>query len=166
LLIASPRMGDERFRHNVILMIRHDKAGALGIVINRPVADRPMSILLQAMGGSQAAKAGAVRIFAGGPVQPDVGLIVHSADYALQDTLRVNAELAVTGSLTVLRDIARGKGPRKAMVALGYAGWGPGQLEAELAREDWVVIPADPELVFDLPRGRVWDEAMARGSRQ
>jgi putative transcriptional regulator len=79
--------------------------------------------------------------------------------------MRVNAELAVTGSLTVLRDIARGKGPRKAIVALGYAGWGPGQLEEELEREDWVVIPADPGLVFDLPRGRVWDEAMFR-SRQ
>jgi putative transcriptional regulator len=166
LLIASPRIGDPRFRHTVILMVRHDRTGALGVVINRPVAERSLAVLLDEPGDKDLAEAGAVRIFAGGPVQPEIGFIVHSADYERQETVRVSSELAVTGSLDVLRDMARGKGPAKVLVALGYAGWGSGQLEAELARGDWLVIPADPELVFDMLRERVWDEALTRGSRQ
>jgi putative transcriptional regulator len=162
LLIASPRMGDPRFQHTVILMVRHDKTGALGVAINRPVGEQPLATLLKAMGDSDAAGTVTVRIFLGGPVEPDIGFIVHSTDYERQETTRINPELAVTTTLEILRDMARRKGPRKALVVLGYAGWAPGQLEAELAREDWLVTPADPTLVFDTPRERVWDEAMAR----
>jgi putative transcriptional regulator len=161
LLVASPAMGDPRFRRTVILIVRHDRKGALGITINRPVGERSLATLLQAMGDSSAAHAGSVLIFAGGPVQPEVGLVIHSADYDRQDTLAVNGDLAVTASLEVLRDMARNQGPRKALVALGYAGWSPGQLESELARDDWLIAPASAALVFDTPRERVWDAAMA-----
>lgn len=166
LLLAAPGISDPRFWHTAILMVRHDRTGALGIVVNRPLGTRPLAILLEPIGDEAQKARGTVRIFAGGPVEPDVGFIVHSAEYEHQGTTPVTAELAVTTNLDVLRDIARGKGPRKALVALGYAGWGAGQLEAELARDDWLVGPADPDLVFDTPRERVWGEAMARRERQ
>jgi putative transcriptional regulator len=162
LLIAAPSMPDPRFQHTVVLVVRHDRSGALGIVINRPVGEEPLEALLLAMGVSDATATGNVRLFSGGPVDPEAGFIVHSADYERQETVRVNAELAVTTSADVLRDMAHHKGPRKVLVALGYTGWGPGQLEAELARNDWLPAPADPDLVFDTPRRRVWDAAMAR----
>jgi putative transcriptional regulator len=165
LLVASKAMGDPRFRQTVILMVRHGKDGALGIVINRPVGERPLAKLLEMLGEKDVAPEGNVRIFGGGPVQPEAGFVVHSADYARPGTLQINEELAVTVNPQVLRDIAGKKGPAKALVAFGYAGWGPGQLEAELARNDWLTTPADPALVFDEARERVWDEAMARQPR-
>lgn len=165
LLIASPRMGDPRFRATVILMVRHDRKGALGITINRPLGMRALATLLEGPGDVAPSTTGTLPIFAGGPVQPEIAIVVHSADYDLQDTLRVTADVAVTASLDVLRDIARSKGPQKALVALGYAGWAAGQLEGELARDDWLVASADPALVFDTPREHVWDEAMARRSQ-
>jgi putative transcriptional regulator len=162
LLIASPAMRDPRFQRTVILVVRHDRKGALGITINRPVGERSLAALLQAMGDSSVTQAASVRIFAGGPVQTEIGFVIHSAEYDRQDTLLVNADLAVTASLEVLRDIAHKRGPRKSLVALGYAGWSPGQLESELQRDDWLVVTADAALVFDTPPERVWDEAMAR----
>jgi len=166
LLVASPAMPDPRFRRTVILIVRHDRKGALGITINRLVGERSLTVLLQAMGDSTATQGASVRVFAGGPVQPEVGFVIHSAEYDRQDTLPVNGELAVTASLEVLRDIARKQGPRKTLIALGYAGWAPGQLESELARDDWLVVPASAALVFDTPPERIWDAAMtARGSR-
>jgi putative transcriptional regulator len=162
LLIASPAMGDPRFRRSVILIVRHDRKGALGITINRPVGERSLAALMQALGDSTVTQARSVRIFAGGPVQPEIGFVIHTPDYDRQDTLAVNADLAVTASLEVLHDIARNQGPKKTLVALGYAGWSPGQLESELARDDWRVAPASAALVFDTPAERVWDEAMAR----
>jgi putative transcriptional regulator len=165
LLIASPRMGDPRFQRSVILMVRHDKKGALGIAINRPLGTRPLAALLEALGDTAPAGTASVRIFAGGPVQPEIAFVVHSTDYDRQDTMRVTADVAVTASLDVLSDVARDKGPQKSLVVLGYAGWGAGQLEGEIARDDWLVAPADPALVFDTPRERVWDEAMGSRSR-
>jgi putative transcriptional regulator len=162
LLVASPRIGDPRFERTVILVVRHDKKGALGLTINRPLGVRPLTVLLEGLGDTAPPGAGAkVRILAGGPVEPEIGFIVHSADYGRPETLRVTADVSVTTSLDVLRDIARKKGPQKVVVALGYAGWAAGQLEAELARDDWVAAPADPALIFDVPSERVWGEAMA-----
>jgi putative transcriptional regulator len=166
LLIASPRIGDPRFGRTVILVVRHDKKGALGITLNRPLGVRTLKALLDGLDGTGSraprADAATVRILSGGPVEPETGFVVHSAEYGLLETLRVTTDVSVTASLDVLRDIARNKGPRKALVALGYAGWAAGQLESELARDDWLVVPADAALVFDVARERVWDEAMAR----
>jgi putative transcriptional regulator len=162
VLIASTGIGDPRFRRTVILIVRHGKDGALGITINRPAGERPLASLLEPLGEKDLANAGSVRIFAGGPVQQQTGFVVHSTDYHHAETIAINAELAATTSADILRDMARGKGPRKTLVAFGYAGWATGQLEAELARKDWLVARADAALVFDTPRDRVWDEAMAR----
>jgi len=161
-LIATPAMRDPRFDHAVILMLRHDGDGAFGIVINRPLGQRAMADLLQALGAKDTAAAGNVQVFIGGPVQPNVGFVVHSTDYHRAETLDVDGRVAMTSSREVLRDIADKKGPAKALIAFGYAGWAPGQLEAELARNVWYTAPEDPQLVFDDDRDKVWEHATAR----
>jgi putative transcriptional regulator len=162
LLVATPAMRDPRFEHSVILMLRHDRSGAFGIVINRPVGERKLADLLAALGDKDAAVSGSVRIFEGGPVEPQVGFVVHSADYRRPETLDVDGRVAMTSSPKVLRDIADKMGPNKSLVALGYAGWGPGQLEGELGRNVWYTAPADANLVFDDDRDKVWEHAVAR----
>jgi putative transcriptional regulator len=162
LLIASPTMGDPRFLQTVILMVRHDRNGALGIIINRPIGDRPLARLLEALGENDPGVAGTVRIFAGGPVQPDIGFVLHSTDYHRSDTLDIDAHVAMTSSREILRDIGNQRGPNKSLIAFGYAGWAPGQLEGELAHGFWYTTPQDANLVFDDDRDDVWDHAMKR----
>ena len=162
LLIAAPTMGDPRFQHTVILMVRHDRNGALGIVINRPLGDRPLATILQALGETDTAVAGQVRIFAGGPVQPEIGFVVHSAEYQTADTLDIDGRVALTIAPEVLRDIGLDKGPRKSLAAFGYAGWAPAQLDNELAHGVWITMPEDPALVFDDDRAKLWDDLRAR----
>ncbi len=165
LLFAVPSMTDPRFDHTVILMVRHDSQGALGIIVNRPVADRSLASVLHALGDTDTAVAGSVRIFAGGPVQPDIGFVIHSADYHRPDTVDIDSRLAVTSSREILHDIATRQGPDKSLVAFGYAGWAAGQLEGELTLHAWFTAPEDPKLVFDEDRDKVWDEAMKRRTR-
>jgi len=165
LLIAAPRMPDPRFQRTVILMVRHGKDGALGITINRPVGEQPLASLLEKLGEPDAAVEGSVQIFAGGPVQPGVGFVLHTADYNRSETFVVDRRFSMTQSREVLRDIGNKRGPEKALVAFGYAGWAPGQLEAELDAEAWFVAPADTKLVFEEARDKVWEQAMARRPR-
>jgi len=162
LLVASSTMGDPRFVQTVILMVRHDRNGALGIVINRPLGDRPLAKLLEALGDKEAAVNGTVRIFAGGPVQPDIGFVLHSADYHRAETVDIDGHVAMTSSREILRDIGNQRGPNKSLIAFGYAGWAPGQLEGELAHGFWFTTPQDAKLVFDDDRDAVWDHAMKR----
>jgi putative transcriptional regulator len=160
LLIATPQMGDPRFYQTVILVVRHDRNGALGIVINRPVQDRSLASLLQALGEKDAGVAGSVHIFAGGPVQPEIGFVLHSPEYRRPETLDIDGRVAMTSSLQVLRDIANGRGPSKSLVAFGYAGWTSDQLEGELRQRAWFTAEDDQKLIFDEDRDKVWDEAM------
>jgi len=162
LLIASPEIDDPRFRHTVILMVRHNRDGALGIVINRPVEERSLASLLEAIGESGKGVEGSVRIFAGGPVQPAIGFILHTSDYHRSGTIDIDGRVAMTTSPDILKDIGAHKGPKKSLVAFGYAGWAAGQLENELARHDWFTAPGDPKLIFDDDRDQLWDDAMAR----
>jgi len=162
LLIAAPTMSDPRFYQAVILMVRHDRDGALGIVVNRPVEERSLASLLAAVGGGgvDTAAEGQVLIFAGGPVQPEIGFVLHSTDYHRPETLGIDSHIAMTSSREILRDIAKKQGPRQSLVAFGYAGWGAGQLENELERRVWFAAPNDAALVFEKDRNKVWDEAM------
>jgi putative transcriptional regulator len=161
-LIATDTMRDPRFDRAVILMVQHDSDGALGIVINRPLGEKPLADLLAAFGDKDFAATGSARIFLGGPVQPEVSFVIHGTDYRRPETLDIDARFAATPSRAVLRDIARSSGPMKNLIAFGYAGWAPGQLEGELARNVWYVAPADPGLVFDDDRDKVWEHATAR----
>jgi len=160
LLIATPDMR-EPFDHAVILMAQHNRDGALGIVINHPLDSRPIAGLLQALGGDSSGITNSVRIFLGGPVDPNVAFVVHSADYHRDDTMDIDGHVALSDAADVLRDIGLGKGPSKSLVALGYAGWAPSQLEDEIARGAWVTAPEDPALVFDDDRTKVWTDALA-----
>ncbi|HEY7299749.1 MAG TPA: YqgE/AlgH family protein [Xanthobacteraceae bacterium] len=162
LLVATPSMGDPRFDHAVILMVRHAETGALGIVVNKPLGERPLATLLEIFGEKGSNAAGEVRIFAGGPVQPEFGFVVHTADYHLAKTLDIDGRLAMTSNREILLDIAANKGPKKSLIAFGYAGWGPGQLEGEIAKRVWSIAPADEMLIFDEDREKVWESAYSR----
>jgi putative transcriptional regulator len=162
LLVATPAMRDPRFEHTVILMLRHERGGAFGIVINRPMGERPLADLLGALGDKDPAVSGSVRVFEGGPVEPEIGFVVHSPEYRLPGTLEVDGRVAMTSSAKVLRDIGGKMGPNKSLVAFGYAGWGPGQLEGELGHNVWYTAPADANLIFDDDRDKLWEHAVAR----
>jgi putative transcriptional regulator len=166
LLVAAPTIGDPRFAHTVILIIRHDNEGAFGIVINRPIGESSIRSLLEAAGDVDPDAAGSVRVFAGGPVQPELGFVVHSAEYRQQETIDVDGRVAMTASRRVLRDIGHNQGPEKSLFAFGYAGWGPTQLEDEMARHDWFTTPEEPKLIFDDDRENLWEDAMARRTRE
>ncbi len=166
LLIASAQIGDPRFHHAVVLLLQHDKDGAVGIVINQPVAEQTIAQLLESTGDKGAGVEGSILVFKGGPVQQELGFLIHSAEYRRAETMTVDGKVAMTGSKDALRDIAQHKGPRKYLFALGYTGWGPGQLEAEIARNDWFSMPEDPALVFDDDRDAVWDKALARRGQE
>jgi putative transcriptional regulator len=161
-LIATPTMRDPRFDRAVILMVSHGRDGALGIVINRPLGEKPLADILAAFGKKDMAAAGNVPVFLGGPVQPEVSFVIHGSDYRRPATMNIDSRLAATPSGEVLDDIARQQGPAKRLIVFGYAGWSPGQLEGELARNVWYMAPADPGLVFDDDRDKVWEHAVAR----
>jgi putative transcriptional regulator len=152
----------------VLLLLRHDSTGAFGIVINHPLTERPLAALLADTGSkddTDRAVEGTIRVFLGGPVQTEYGFVIHGTDYHRSDTLIVG-ELAMTASTEVLRDIGRHRGPAKFLFALGYAGWGAGQLEGEIANRAWFTAPAASDLVFDADRETVWEKALARRSRE
>lgn len=161
MLIAAPSLRDPRFDHTVILMVRHNAQGALGIVINRPVGETPLKNVLAAVGEKNEGITGNIRVFYGGPVQTEVGFVLHSTDYEREQTIKINADVAMTSSREILRDLANGHGPQKTLVAFGYAGWGAGQLEGELALQGWYTVASDSKLIFDTDREKVWDDAMA-----
>ena len=165
-LIASPAMGDPRFAQTVVLMVRHDRNGAFGLVINRPVGELALSAMLEALGERAAGASERVRVFYGGPVQPELAFVLHSAEYRAAQTVAVGGGVAMTVSRQILTDLAAGKGPVKSLIAFGYAGWAAGQLEGEMARDAWFTAPADSALVFDEPRDRVWERAMERRTRE
>ena len=166
LLIASPEISDPIFKGTVILLMRYGAEGGIGIAINRPAGERLLASVLEGLGEKGAVVEGSVRFFAGGPVQPGIGFVVHTPDYKRPQTFEIDNRICVTSSPEIIRDIAHRRGPEKALIAFGYAGWGPGQLEAELERGYWQLAAAEPELVFDWDRDKVWDEARARQLRE
>jgi putative transcriptional regulator len=165
LLVAAPSMGDPRFRETVIVMVRHSRDGAMGLIVNRPAGEQPMADLLQAFGDDASKVEGNVPIYLGGPVQKELAFVLHSTDYRGTGTMDVTGEIAVTANRDVIHDIAAKTGPRKFLLMFGYAGWAPGQLEGELAANAWYTAPIDPALVFDMPRDKVWERATERRTR-
>ena len=160
LLIAAPSLRDP-FDHAVILLAQHDRNGALGIVINRPLAQRPIATLLAALGVDAAGVTDSVLIFLGGPVSPNVAFALHSTEYHGAHTLDIDSHVALSDAAGVLRDIGTGHAPKQSLIAFGYAGWAPGQLDDEIAQGAWVAAPENPALVFDTDRTKVWTEALA-----
>lgn len=150
-LVARPSMSDPRFANTVILMIRHDRKGAFGLVINKPLGVAEITERKPAAGADAEGKPAKVLRLPthyGGPVQPEMGFVVHSPEYSIKGTVRVTAEVAMTATAAILGDIARGRGPKKLLYVVGYAGWRADQLEDEMRRNGWFTAPADAELLF------------------
>jgi putative transcriptional regulator len=162
LLIATPEMADPRFEESVIYMISHDQTGAMGLVINRPVAAGPVSDLLKALGNQGNTAKGTVTIHYGGPVEAERLFILHSNDYAAKATTFVGNGLGVTSDADILQAIGRGKGPRQKLLIFGYAGWSPGHLEGEIKTGAWFSIPAELSLIFNGDAESKWKQAMAK----
>lgn len=161
LLIAMPGMNDPRFMHSVIYMCAHSDDGAMGLIINKPVAEIGLRELLSQLDidASDDLKPGPVHF--GGPVEQGRGFVLHSTDYESPvATLKVEGGLSMTATLDVLEEIGAGRGPTSRLLALGYAGWGPGQLEAEIGQNGWLTCAASDELVFDLPNPEKWEAAL------
>jgi putative transcriptional regulator len=159
LLVAAPGMGDPRFERTVILIVGDRPDGAVGIVINEPIGEQPLSSVFKVLGQKDSDVTGSLRIFSGGPVQPEVGFVIHSPDYRRPETVSITDRLSMTSSMAILRDIGDKRGPAKVLVAFGYAGWGPDQLKHEIEERAWGIAEANPTLVFDEDRDNVWEDA-------
>ncbi|HEX9449351.1 MAG TPA: YqgE/AlgH family protein [Dongiaceae bacterium] len=162
LLVAMPQMRDARFTRTVIYMCAHTTDGAMGLIINRLVGSLTFPDLLEQLGIDGPVKGEHIRIRSGGPVETGRGFVLHSADYQEDATLRVGAEVGLTATLDILRDIAAGGGPKRSLLALGYAGWGPGQLDSEIQANAWLCVPADEELIFDDQLTDKWERSISK----
>lgn len=162
LLMAMPNMRDARFARTVIYVCAHNSDGAMGLVINRLVGSVTFPDLLQQLGIDAEHVAEEIRVHFGGPVESGRGFVLHSGEYEHDTTLKVADEVALTATVDILQDIAGGQGPRRSLLALGYAGWGPGQLDSEIQANGWLHVAADEELVFDEALDDKWERAIAK----
>src|SRR5450631_1149246 len=170
MLIAMPAMNDERFARAVIYVCAHSSEGAMGIVVNRPAGNIKFPDLLVQLEVIPAAeriqlptKAEDVKVLKGGPVETGRGFVLHSADFFIENsTLPIDEGICLTATLDILKAIARGNGPENAILALGYAGWAPGQLEVEIQANGWLHCAADPELIFGTDTGGKYEKALRK----
>lgn len=162
LLVASADLRDPRFFHTVIYVISHDAGGAQGFVVNRPLGDIALGRLLEQMRMDGSSATGKVRLHNGGPVESLRMFALHTGDYTSASTTAVKDGVSITTDPEVLRAVAAGKGPRRLRLLLGYAGWAPGQLEAEIEAGAWVRAAADESLLFDDDYDTKWSRAQAR----
>jgi putative transcriptional regulator len=162
LLVASPRMTDPNFARTVVYMVAHDGDGAFGLVVNRAFGEGSLAALLAVFGLERTAATGDVRLHYGGPVQLERGFVLHSRDWEGESTVDIGQELALSIGPDVIEAIAAGDGPARRLVLLGYAGWGPGQLDSEIAREDWLIAPVDDDALFAADPAGVYEAVLKR----
>ena len=170
MLIAMPSMGDERFARSVIYVCAHSTEGAMGIIVNQPAAHISFPDLLVQLDVVPAADliqlpthAGGVKVLKGGPVDTQRGFVLHSSDFYIENsTLPIDEGICLTATLDILKAIARGDGPKSAILALGYAGWAPGQLENEIQHNGWLHCSADSELIFGQDTGGKYQKALKK----
>jgi putative transcriptional regulator len=161
LLIAMPGMLDPRFIHSVIFMCAHSEEGAMGLIINKAVEEVGLKELLSQLEMETSPQISKVPVYFGGPVEQGRGFVLHSPDYESPvATLEIDDQFSMTATMDVLEEIGMGRGPERMLAALGYAGWGPGQLEDELAQNGWLTCDAESELVFDTPDVEKWEAAL------
>ena len=162
LLVAMPQMLDERFSTSVICLCAHTEDGAMGLVVNKLLENVDRPDLLKQLHLEPDLKGLGIRVHFGGPVESGRGFVLHSGDYVQDATMVINDHIALTATTDVLRDIAAGDGPQNSFLALGYAGWGPGQLDAEIQANGWLSLEADNSLVFGGDPKTVWQAALAK----
>jgi putative transcriptional regulator len=161
LLVAMPQMEDSRFERSVIYMCAHNSDGAMGLVVNRLFDAITFPDLLEQLSIETTPKTEQIRVHFGGPVESGRGFVLHSDDYVRDGTLKVRSGFALTATVDILKAMAVGEGPRRSLLALGYSGWGPGQLESEIAANGWLIVPANPALVFEPDLDDKWQLALA-----
>lgn len=159
-LVAMPSMSDPRFQRTVIYLCVHNAEGAMGLVVNRLVESLTFDELLEQLSIPPAYSGDEIRIHFGGPVESGRGFVLHSTEYVREGTVLMDNGIGLTATVDILRDIADGSGPRDSLLALGYAGWGPGQLDGEIQENSWLTVPADPDLLFDAALDQKWDRAV------
>jgi putative transcriptional regulator len=161
LLIAMPSMGDSRFEKSVIFICSHSDKGAMGLIINKPTDDVKFRDLLKQLEIEAPPSVRSIQVHVGGPVEFGRGFVLHSADYDQSEaTMKIGDGFGMTATLDILEDIAIGDGPDQAILAMGYAGWGPGQLEDEITRHGWLIGEATNALVFSGADGDKWQAAL------
>ncbi len=159
LLIAMPGMADPNFSTTVTLICEHNTDGALGIVINRPLQLNLAGLFKQLDVADNDPAAATCPVLLGGPIGPDKGFVLHDSEHTFKNSIAVSSEICLTFSRDILDAMAAGDGPNKSLVALGYAGWEPGQLENEILANSWINVPATTDIVFDLPFAERWSAA-------
>jgi putative transcriptional regulator len=162
LLVATSEMRDPRFVETVIYMVKHNSEGALGLVINRPLAKGPIEDLLKGFGAESKGAKGEIIVYYGGPVSANQGFLLHTDDVLSESSIKVKSGIAATSDAKLIEAISHGKGPRQFLFMLGYAGWAPGQLEAEINADAWYVVPADKTLIFGTDAEKKWRRATDR----
>lgn len=160
LLAAMPGMGDARFERALVMICSHSPEGAMGLIINRTMPDFSFPTLLSQLGIHQNS-APAIEVHYGGPVERSRGFVLHRGRYSGgSDMMQIVGGFQMSATVNVVEDIAAGKGPRQALLALGYAGWGPQQLEQEIGENAWLTLDAEPDVIFDRPNAQKWAEAL------
>ena len=163
LLVATTELEGPVFEKTVVYMVRHEaQTGAMGLIVNRPLGDVPLEVLLRQAGLPGTGVKGSVRLHVGGPVEPTRLSVLHTDDYAGPDTVKVANGVALTAEPSILEAIVKGNGPRRVRFAVGFAGWAPGQLEAEMRAGYWIAVPSDEAILFDDAYDTKWDRAMAK----
>jgi putative transcriptional regulator len=162
LLVAMPNMQDPRFARTVIYMCAHNAEGAMGLVVNQVLESLSFPDLIEQLGIDITGMDDGTRIHFGGPVESGRGFVLHSADHVQEATLVVDDDIALTATVDILKAIARGSGPRRSLLALGYAGWGPGQLDSEIKANGWLHVMPDDDLVFGPDFDTKWERAFAK----
>ena len=160
ILIAMPGMTDERFERSVIYLCAHNEDGAMGLVLNRPIEALTFPDLLEQLNIADHDPSSNINVHFGGPVDTARGFVLHTPDYVRDSTMVVDEHFAMTTTVDILRAIAQGRGPKKRLLALGYAGWGPGQLDQEILKNGWLSVAADDALVFGADTALKWNQAM------
>ncbi len=160
LLLAMPGMPDPRFAKTVIYICAHNTDGAMGLVVNRELEFISFPDLLEQLGLPLVNIGNEIRLHFGGPVESGRGFVLHSPDYIQESTMVVDSSIALTATVDIVKDIAGGGGPDKRLLALGYAGWGPGQLDREIYANGWLHVSADDDLVFGPDLEGKWEKAM------
>lgn len=163
LLIAMPGMGDPRFEHSVVFMCAHSDEGAMGLIVNKPAPEVALHDVLDQLEISPESDVAKKPVHYGGPVEMARGFVLHSGEYSSRlQTLEVSHAFGMSATVDILEDIAKGQGPRKSLVMLGYSGWGPGQLEDEIGRNGWLTCDATTDLVFGTGDPDKWSEALGQ----
>lgn len=162
LLIAMPQMRDPRFERSVIYICVHNEDGAMGLVVNQLASEFTFTDLLQQLEIDPGGPVDGTPVYIGGPVESGRGFVLHTSDYTQGGTIKVNSEICLTATIDILKDIAAGDGPRHSLLALGYSGWGAGQLDGEIQKNAWLNVQADESLMFGGDLEHKWERSIAK----